>query len=85
MSFFSFTKLEKRRAEQVGWGWYQWDGVEEDVGNGCRRVNIVQILCTHLCKCKNEICQSRALEQTKGLLCCHLRVRQKNRKSHPKG
>jgi hypothetical protein len=29
-------------------------GREEDVGKGSRRVNIVQILCTHICKCKNE-------------------------------
>jgi hypothetical protein len=24
------------------------------VGKGCRRVNMVQILCTHVCKWKNE-------------------------------
>jgi predicted RNA-binding protein YlqC (UPF0109 family) len=26
--------------------------MEEVVGKGGRRVNIVQILCTHVCKCK---------------------------------
>jgi hypothetical protein len=25
-------------------------------GEGCRSVNMVQILCTHVCKWKNEIC-----------------------------
>jgi hypothetical protein len=34
--------------------WYQWEG--EEVGKGCGRVNIVQILCTHVCKWKNETC-----------------------------
>jgi hypothetical protein len=24
-------------------------------GKGCKRVNIVQILCTHICKWKNEM------------------------------
>jgi hypothetical protein len=28
----------------------------EDVGKGCRRVNMVQILCIHVCKWKNETC-----------------------------
>jgi hypothetical protein len=28
----------------------------EDVEKGCRRVNMVQILCTHVCKWKNETC-----------------------------
>jgi hypothetical protein len=30
--------------------WYQWE--EEDVRKGSRRVNMVQILCTHVCKWK---------------------------------
>jgi hypothetical protein len=29
---------------------------EEEVGKGCRGVNTVQILCTHVCKMKNETC-----------------------------
>jgi hypothetical protein len=45
MSFFSFTKLEGRRAEQVLSGGAS--GRREDVGKGCRRVNMVQILCVH--------------------------------------
>jgi hypothetical protein len=28
--------------------WYQWEG--EDVGKGCKRRNMVQILCTHVFK-----------------------------------
>jgi hypothetical protein len=28
----------------------------EDMGRGCGRVNMVQILCTHVCKWKNETC-----------------------------
>jgi hypothetical protein len=60
MSLFFPTKSENRRAEQVllGWmgesGWYQWEG--EYVGNGYKRVKMVQILCTHVCKWKNETC-----------------------------
>jgi hypothetical protein len=41
--------LENRKEEQVG-----TSGSGEDVGKGCRRVNMVQILCTHVCKQKNE-------------------------------
>jgi hypothetical protein len=33
-------------------GWYQWKG--EDVRKGCRKVNMVQILCVHVCKWKTE-------------------------------
>jgi hypothetical protein len=39
----------KRNRSCLG-GWYQWKG--EEVGKGCGRVNIVQILCTHVCKWK---------------------------------
>jgi hypothetical protein len=28
----------------------------ENVGKECRRVNMLQILCTHVCKRKNETC-----------------------------
>jgi hypothetical protein len=31
-------------------------GMGEDVGRGCRKVNMVQILCIHICKWKNETC-----------------------------
>jgi hypothetical protein len=53
--FFSFTKSENRRAEQVLRGvCYQWE--RKKVGKGHGRVKIVQILCTHVCKWKNETC-----------------------------
>jgi hypothetical protein len=32
------------------------NGREEDVEKGCRRVNMVPILCTNVCKWKNETC-----------------------------
>jgi hypothetical protein len=32
--------------EEERGGWYQWEG--GDGGEGCRRVNMVQILCTHV-------------------------------------
>jgi hypothetical protein len=41
-------KTENSRAVPVG-------GVEE-VGRGCRGVNMVQIFCIHGCKWKNENC-----------------------------
>jgi hypothetical protein len=53
MSFFSFTKLESRRAEQVLPG-----GIKkrEEVEKVCGKVHIVKILCTHVCKWKNDTC-----------------------------
>jgi hypothetical protein len=55
ISFFSYTKLENRRVEQVLLGRVGTSGMEE-VGKGYGRVHIVQILCTHVCKWKNETC-----------------------------
>jgi hypothetical protein len=34
--------------------WCQWKG--EEMGKGDGRVNAVQILCAHVCKCKNTCC-----------------------------
>jgi hypothetical protein len=31
---------------------------EEGVGKGCRKESMVQILCTHVCRWKNETCQN---------------------------
>jgi hypothetical protein len=47
--FFSFTKSENRRAEQVlpGKRGFGTDGRREEVEKGCERMNMVQILCTH--------------------------------------
>jgi hypothetical protein len=33
-----------------------YSGTGEVAGDGCKRVNMVQILCTHACKCKNDSC-----------------------------
>jgi hypothetical protein len=54
---------KNRRAEQIrsclGWG------VGIPVGKGCKKVNAVQILCTHVCKWKNDTCwnYSRNVEE----------------------
>jgi hypothetical protein len=48
----SLTTLENRRAEQVLPGGYGTSGRGEEVGKGCGNVNVVQILCTHVCKWK---------------------------------
>jgi hypothetical protein len=45
-----------RRAEQSGELVPVGVGSGEDLGKGCRRVNIVQILYTHVCKGENETC-----------------------------
>jgi hypothetical protein len=34
--------------------WHWWEG--EVVGKRGRRVNKVQIMYTHICKCKNDTC-----------------------------
>jgi hypothetical protein len=31
-------------------------GKGEDIRKGCRRMNVVEIFCTHGCKWKNETC-----------------------------
>jgi hypothetical protein len=55
MSFFSFTKSENKRVEQI---LPEWGGrlilVGEDVEKGCGRANVVELLYTHVCKWKNE-------------------------------
>jgi hypothetical protein len=56
MFFFSFTKSEDRRVEQVLPGEVGTSGIGEEVGKGCGRVNIVQILCIQVCKWKNDTC-----------------------------
>jgi hypothetical protein len=53
MSFFSFINSENMKAEEflwvVGFGTSGKGEEEKEVG----RVNMVQILCTHVCKSKN--------------------------------
>jgi hypothetical protein len=56
--YFSFTKLDNRRVEQIlpgDWG-VGTSGTGDEEGKGCKRVNMVQILCTHVCKWKNDTC-----------------------------
>jgi hypothetical protein len=55
--YFFFYKLENRRVEQALPTW----GRLVPVGGGGgrergRRMNIVQIMCTHVCKCENDTC-----------------------------
>jgi hypothetical protein len=56
MSFFFFYKIgEQEGRTGPAWG-VGTSGRREEVGKGCGRVNMVQILCTHGCKWKNETC-----------------------------
>jgi hypothetical protein len=58
MPFFSFTKLQNRRVEQVLLGWKERVGTSrklEEEGKGPEKVNIVQILCAHVFKWKKII------------------------------
>jgi hypothetical protein len=55
---FSYTKLEDRKAKQVLPGREGWltlvgggSGRERD-----RRMNTVEKMCTHVCKCKHDTC-----------------------------
>jgi hypothetical protein len=50
--FLSFAKSENRRAEQALSGRVDTSGRGEKVGKRYGRVNMMQILCTHECKCK---------------------------------
>jgi hypothetical protein len=55
----SFTKSENKRMEQVMprvWEEVGTSGRVEVVEKGCKRVNMVQILCTYVCKFKNDTC-----------------------------
>jgi hypothetical protein len=49
---FSSTKLENRFC--LGGGWHWWE--QRDGGERGRRMNMVQIMYTHVCKCKNDTC-----------------------------
>jgi hypothetical protein len=42
-----FSKTENKKVKQVlSGGWYQWEG--GDIRKRCRRVNVVEMLCTHV-------------------------------------
>jgi hypothetical protein len=59
--------MENRRAEQVlSWGWVPVEG-RKILGKGCRRVAMVQILCTHVCKWKNETCLNYSRNGGRGI------------------
>jgi hypothetical protein len=55
---FSSTKPENRRQNMScprrWWEGHQWEG--EVVGKGDIRVNTVQKMCTHACRCKTDTC-----------------------------
>jgi hypothetical protein len=49
--------LRNQRREgqhEVQFGGIGGNGTVEDVGKGCRKVNMVQILCTHVYEWKND-------------------------------
>jgi hypothetical protein len=53
---FSSTKSENRREDQVLQEWRRLGGLilvggGEEVGKGCRRINTVQKMFTHVCTC----------------------------------
>jgi hypothetical protein len=56
--FFFFLKI---RGQEGGTGFVRGGGVDtsgrgEGVGKGCRKVNMVQILCVYVNKWKNKSC-----------------------------
>jgi hypothetical protein len=56
-SLFSSAKSEKRRQNRscgVGWRHVGTSGSRQMAGKGDKRVNIMQKMCTHVCKCKND-------------------------------
>jgi hypothetical protein len=54
MPFLKNAEQKDKIKMVLSGGWYQWErrGYKERV----MRVNIVEILCTHVCKGKNETC-----------------------------
>jgi hypothetical protein len=54
--FFFSTKSENRRVDQVLPDWAGGAGRRGEVGKGYRRMNMVQIIYTHVYKCKNDTC-----------------------------
>jgi hypothetical protein len=53
-----FCKIREQEGETgpAGWRGVATSGRGEEVGKGCKRVNMVQILCAHECKWENETC-----------------------------
>jgi hypothetical protein len=64
-------KSEKRRTEQfLSWVWVPHER-RMIRGKGCGRVNMVQILCTHVYKWKNEACSRNGGDKGKNFYKCH--------------
>jgi hypothetical protein len=56
--FLSSTKSKNRRMDRIlSRGLIPVRGGKV-VGKGCRRVNKVKIVCTYVCKCKNDTCSN---------------------------
>jgi hypothetical protein len=53
--FFSSKKLENKRTKEILEGEGS-SGRRKVVGKGGRKVNMVQKMCTYVCKCKNDTC-----------------------------
>jgi hypothetical protein len=53
-SFFFFYEIREQE-DRTGPVWGAGSsGKREDVGRGCKKENMVQILCPHICKWKND-------------------------------
>jgi hypothetical protein len=62
--FFFYKNGEQEGKTGPVWGLVSVAGKE--VGKGCRRVNMVRIPCTHVCKWKNEICWNYSRHRGEG-------------------
>jgi hypothetical protein len=51
--FYKNGEQEAKTGPVRGFG---TSGTGEDIRKGCKRVNMVEILCTRICKWKNEAC-----------------------------
>jgi hypothetical protein len=47
---FIFTKTENRKAKPIFPRREAGSGIGESIRKECRRVNMVELLCTHVCK-----------------------------------
>jgi hypothetical protein len=56
LTYFLLQKSENRRMEQIipRGGWHQWR--QGGGGEKGRKMNMVQIMYTHVCKCKIDTC-----------------------------
>jgi hypothetical protein len=54
MSLFFFYKNREQEGKTSPVSWLGTTGREEDIRKEGRRVNMVEIFCTHVCKQKNK-------------------------------